>query len=158
MTFKSFASFISGVALAGMILAGALPALAGQAPDGNGPGVARVSVIQGSAVIQRGDSNTQTTAVINAPLLPGDYVSTGGTSRIELQFDGETAVRLGGSVQARITDNDPNNRALQLADGTVEVGIVHGDQPFQVDTPSVAFARKTKAIIALPSTGTAPLG
>jgi hypothetical protein len=138
MTFNSFASFISGVALVGMTLAGTLPASAEQAPDGNGPGVARVSVVQGSAVIQRGDSNTQATAVINAPLLPGDYVSTGGTSRIELQFGGETAVRLGGNVQARITDNDPNNRALQLADGTVEIGIVHGDQPFQVDTPSVS--------------------
>ena len=121
-----------------MTLGGTLPASAEQAPDGNGPGVARVSVVQGSAVIQRGDSNAQTTAVINAPLLPGDYVSTGGTSRAELQFDGETAVRLGGNVQARITDNDPNNRALQLADGTVEIGIVHGDQPFQVDTPSVS--------------------
>jgi hypothetical protein len=138
MTFKSFTSFVSGVALVGMIFAGTLPASAEQAPDGNGPGVARVSVVQGSAVIQRGDSNTQTTAVINAPLLPGDYVSTGATSRTELQFDGETAVRLGGNVQARITDNDPNNRAIQLADGTVEIGIVHGDQPFQVDTPSVS--------------------
>jgi hypothetical protein len=138
MTFKWFTSFISGVALIGMTLGSTLPAVAEQAPDGNGPGVARVSVIQGSAVVQRGDSNAQTTAVINAPLLPGDYVSTGGTSRAELQFDGETAVRLGGNVQARITDNDPNNRALQLADGTVEVGIVHGDQPFQVDTPSVS--------------------
>lgn len=138
MTFESFASFIAGVALVGMTLAGTLPASAEQAPDGNGPGVARVSLVQGSAVIQRGDSNTQTTAVINAPLLPGDYVSTGETSRTELQFDGETAVRLGGNVQARITDNDPNNRALQLADGTVEIGIVHGDQPFQVDTPSVS--------------------
>ncbi len=138
MTFKSFASFISGVALVGLTLAATLSASAEQAPDGNGPGVARVSVVQGSAVIQRGDSNTQTTAVINAPLLPGDYVSTGGTSRAELQFDGETAVRLGGNVQARVTDNDPNNRALQLADGTVEIGIVHGDQPFQVDTPSVS--------------------
>jgi FecR protein len=138
MAFKWFTGFISGLALVGMTLSGTLRASAEQAPDGNGPGVARVSVIQGSAVIQRGDSNTQTTAVINAPLLPGDYVSTGGTSRAELQFDGETAVRLGGNVQARITDNDPNNRALQLADGTVEIGIVHGDQPFQVDTPSVS--------------------
>ncbi|MGC9991204.1 MAG: DUF6600 domain-containing protein [Candidatus Cybelea sp.] len=138
MTFKWFTSFITGIALIGATLTSTLPASAEQAPDNNGPGVARVSVVQGSAVVQRGDSNTQTTAVINAPLLPGDYVSTGGTSRAELQFDGQTAVRLGGNVQARITDNDPNNRAIQVADGTVEVGIVHGDQPFQVDTPSVS--------------------
>jgi hypothetical protein len=138
MTFRWFASFITGVALVGATLTSTLPASAEQAPDNNGPGVARISVVQGEAVVQRGDSNTQTTAVINAPLLPGDYISTGGTSRAELQFDGETAVRLGGNVQVRITDNDPKNRAVQLADGTVEVGIVHGDQPFQVDTPSVS--------------------
>ncbi len=138
MTFKWFTSFITGAALVGATLSSTLPASAEQAPDNNGPGVARVSVVQGDVVVQRGDSNTQTTAVVNGPLLPGDYLSTGGTSRAELQFDGETAVRLGGNVQARITDNDPNNRAVQLADGTVEVGIVHGDQPFQVDTPSVS--------------------
>ena len=34
--------------------------------------------MQGSAVVQRGDSNKQVAAVVNAPLLPGDYISTGG--------------------------------------------------------------------------------
>jgi hypothetical protein len=127
---------ISGVALIGVTLTSALPAPAEQAPDKNGPGVARVSVIQGSAVVQRGDSQTQTAAVRNAPLLPGDYISTGATSRAELQFDGFTAVRLGGNVQARITNNDPNNRQMQLADGTAEIGLVRGGQPIQIDTPS----------------------
>ncbi|MBV9233602.1 MAG: FecR domain-containing protein [Candidatus Eremiobacteraeota bacterium] len=121
-----------------MTLGSALPAPAEQAPDKDGPGVARVSVIEGSAVVQRGDSHTQTAAVRNAPLLPGDYVSTGSTSRAELQFDGMTAVRLGGSVQARITNNDPTNRAMQLADGTVEIGIVRDGRAFQIDTPSVS--------------------
>ena len=46
-------------------------------------------------------------------------------------------MRLGGNVQARITNNDPSNRQLQLADGTVELGIVHGGEPVQIDTPSV---------------------
>ncbi len=31
-------------------------------------------------------------------------------------------------MQARVTNNDPNNRRLQLADGTVEVGIVRNGQ------------------------------
>jgi hypothetical protein len=136
MTSKWLTSLISGVALIGVTLTTALPAPAEQAPDKNGPGVARVSVIQGSAVVQRGDSQTQTAAVRNAPLLPGDYISTGSTSRAELQFDGFTAVRLGGNVQARITNNDPNNRQMQLADGTVEVGLVRNGQPIQIDTPS----------------------
>jgi hypothetical protein len=97
-----------------------------------------MSVVQGSTVIQRGDSNTQSDAVVNAPLLPGDYVSTGNSSRAELQYDGATAIRLGGNVQARVTNNDPNNRSLQLADGTVEIGLAKGSRDFQVDTPSVS--------------------
>jgi hypothetical protein len=134
---KWITSLICGVALVGTTLLSALPASAEQAPDKNGPGVTRVSVVQGSVVVQRGDSNKQVAAVVNAPLLPGDYISTGGTSRGELQFDGSTAVRLGGNVQARITNDDPNNRQLQLADGTIEVGLVRKTGVVQVDTPSV---------------------
>src|SRR5581483_9083379 len=119
-TSKRFFSLFCGVALMGSALfSTALSAAADPAPDKNGPGVARVSMISGSAVVQRGDSNEQVAAVVNAPLLPGDYISTGATSRAEVQFDGSTAVRLGGNVQARITNNDPNNRQLQLADGTI---------------------------------------
>jgi hypothetical protein len=143
MTVKSFTSLISGVAFVGVTLMSALPASAEQAPDKNGPGVARVSILQGSAVVQRGDSNQQVAAVVNAPLLPGDYISTGATTRAEVQFDGGSAVRLGGNVQARITDNDPNNRRMQLADGTIVVGLVHQSGPFQVDTPSVSVRAQT---------------
>lgn len=136
MTSKWITSLISGIALVGVTLTSAFPAAAEQAPDKNGPAVARVSVIQGSAVVQRGDSHTQSAAVRNTPLLPGDYISTGQTSRAEVQFDGETAVRLGGNVQARVTDNDPNNRRMQLADGTIEVGMVRNGQAIDIDTPS----------------------
>ncbi|HEY2474292.1 MAG TPA: DUF6600 domain-containing protein, partial [Candidatus Cybelea sp.] len=140
MTSNWFKNALCGAALMGISLGSVLPVSAEQAstPNKNGPGVARVSVLKGSAVVQRGDSNEQVKAVVNAPLLPGDYVSTAQTSRAELQFDGYTAVRLGGNVQARITNDDPNNRALQLADGTIEVGLVHDARQFQVDTPSVS--------------------
>ena len=142
MTSKWITSLISGVALIGMTLSSTFPAAAEQAPDKNGPGVTRVSVVQGSVVVQRGDSNKQVAAVVNAPLLPGDYISTGASSRGELQFDGSTAVRLGGNVQARITNDDPNNRQLQLADGTIVVGLVRNTGTVQVDTPSVTRSRE----------------
>jgi hypothetical protein len=138
MTSKWFTSLISATALTAFTLTSALPATAAeQAPDKNGPGVARVSVLNGQAVVQRGDSGKQVTATVNAPLLPGDYISTGTDSRAEVQLDGTAAVRLGGNVQARITANDPNDRALQIADGTVELGIVRNGNPVSVDTPSV---------------------
>jgi hypothetical protein len=68
-------------------------------------------------------------------MLPGDYTSTGNASRAELQFDGYTAVRLGGNVQARIVSDGPNR--LQLADGTIEIGMAQDGHAMQVDTPSV---------------------
>ncbi|HEY6487258.1 MAG TPA: DUF6600 domain-containing protein [Candidatus Cybelea sp.] len=145
MTSKWFTSVLCGAALVGVSLGSVTPVSADQAaPSKDGPGVARISVLNGSAVVQRGDSNEQVKAVINAPLLPGDYLSTGQTARAELQFDGYTAVRLGGNVQARITNDDPNNRQLQLADGTIEVGLVHDSRAFQVDTPSISVRSQQK--------------
>ena len=134
---KWITSLFSGAALIGMTLSSIVPAAAEQAPDKSGPGVTRVSIVEGSVVVQRGDSNKQVAAVANAPLLPGDYISTGASARGELQFDGSTAVRLGGNVQARITNDDPNNRQLQLADGTIVIGLVRNTAAVQVDTPSV---------------------
>ena len=111
-------------------------------PGTAGPGVVRVSVVEGSAVVQRGNSHVQTDAVRNAPMLPGDYISTGNTSRAELQFDGYTAIRLGGNAQARIVSNDPNDRRVQLADGTAAIGMMHDGEAMQVDTPSVSVRTK----------------
>jgi FecR protein len=133
-------SVISVVALVGVLLMSQLRTAHDQAapkPAINGPGVVRVSIVDGSAVVQSGESRVQTSAVPNAPMLPGDYISTGKTSRAELQFDGYTAVRLGGSAQVRIVSSDPNNRKVQLADGTVEIGMVRDGDTMQIDTPSV---------------------
>jgi hypothetical protein len=144
MTTKSIISVISAVAVGGVIILSTLRTPIERAPDRNGLGVVRVSVVEGSAVVQRADGNVQTNAVLNAPMLPGDYISTGKTSHAELQFDGYTAVRLGGDAQVRIVSNGPNNRKVQLAAGTIEIGLVRDGQTTQIDTPSVSVrARQT---------------
>ena len=141
MTTKSLSvisvSVIAVVAIVGALLTSVLRTSHERVPDKNGPSVVRVSVVEGSAVIQRGDSHVQTNAVPNAPMLSGDYIWTGKTSRAELQFDGYTAVRLAGSVQARIVNNDANIRKVQLAAGTIEVGMVRDGRTMEIDTPSV---------------------
>jgi hypothetical protein len=141
MTTKSLSvisvSVISVVALVGAMLTSVLRTSDERVPDRSGPSVVRVSIVEGSAVIQRGDSHVQTNAVPNAPMLTGDYIWTGKTSRAELQFDGYTAVRLAGSVQVRIVNNDPNNRKVQLAAGTIEIGMVRDGRTMEIDTPSV---------------------
>jgi hypothetical protein len=152
MTTKSLVSVISVIVIAVAALVGGLLAITLRTPVAQtsivrnsverrpslkGPGVVRVSVIDGSTVIQRGDSHVQTSAVRNAPMLPGDYISTGNASRAELQFDGFTAIRLGEDAQARIVSNDSTSRKMQLALGAMEIGMVRDGQAMQVDTPSV---------------------
>ncbi|HEY5427258.1 MAG TPA: FecR domain-containing protein, partial [Candidatus Tumulicola sp.] len=129
-------------ALAGAIAsAGALtpagPALA-QYTVAGAPGVANVSVTQGEVAIVRGDSGEQVAADINAPLLPGDYISTAGNSRAEVQFDGISMLRLAQNTQVRFVSLTPGSREIQVASGTAELAELQGaDGSAQIDTPSV---------------------
>jgi len=103
-----------------------------------GTGVARVSVIDGTLAIQRGDSSDSLAAAINAPILGGDYVISGDASRAEIQLDARAAVRLDGDVQMRFTFLDGNERSIQLAAGTLDVRIFGGSAAVtHVDTPSI---------------------
>jgi hypothetical protein len=56
------------------------------APDENN-GVARVSLMKGDVSTQRGDAGSWNAAVVNAPVLAGDRISTGDKARTELQLD-----------------------------------------------------------------------
>ncbi len=131
-----------GTALAGAIaltatLAAAQPAMA-QYTVAGAPGVANVSVVQGDVVIVRGDSGEQVAASINAPLLPGDYISTAGGSRSEVQFDGISMLRLAADTQVRLVSLNPRSREMQVAAGTVELAeLQSADGSPQIDTPSV---------------------
>jgi hypothetical protein len=103
-------------------------------------GVARISVIDGSVAVQRGDSAAPIDAVVNAPVLAADYITTGDASHAEVQFDGAAALRLGDNVQMRFTRIDQGNRQLQLAQGTIELRLMQGtDGENAIDTPSVSI-------------------
>jgi hypothetical protein len=102
-------------------------------------GVARVSLISGSVAVQRGDATTPSAAVINAPVLAGDYLTTGDDSRAEVEVDGGTVVRLGSGVQMRFTHLENDTRAIQLAEGTIELRLLRGtDGSSNIDTPSIS--------------------
>jgi hypothetical protein len=120
------------------VLAAAQPAGAQYATSG-APGVADISVVQGDVVIVRGDSGAQVGATINAPLLPGDYISTAGGSRAEVQLDGISMLRLAEDTQVRFVSLNPSSREVQLASGTAELAELQGaDGNPQIDTPSVS--------------------
>jgi FecR protein len=109
-----------------------------------GVGVARIALIRGQVAVQRGDSGTATAAAINAPVLGADYVTTGDDSRAEVQFDAASAVRLASNVQMRFTRIDAGERDIQLAEGTIELRLLRGDDGrSQIDTPSVSVRPRT---------------
>ena len=111
---------------------------AGVQAQSDDPGVAFVSTLNGNVNVQRGDSGDVEAAGVNAPLMVGDYVATAPNSRAEVQFDYGHVVRVGPNSQIRFEELERNDDTVQLADGTVGVGVLHATSQFtQVETPSV---------------------
>ena len=103
-------------------------------------GVARISVMHGNVTIQRGDSGDSVAAALNAPLTVGDYLSTNGGARTEVQLDNLNFIRVASDTQLRFTRLDPTDHELQLAAGTIELRVLrYNDANPQVDTPSVTL-------------------
>lgn len=127
-------------AIAAMMVGFTAPLAArADATDPTDAGVARISLIQGSVAVQRGDSNTPVDAAINAPVLGADYVTTGENGRAEVQFDGTSMIRLGSNVQMRFTHLDSAAREVQLAEGTIELRMLRRyDGSTLIDTPSIS--------------------
>lgn len=118
------------------VLATTAPSPAQTYPGGSG--VANVSVANGDVTVVRADSGEQVAAMVNAPVLPGDYVATGSNAEAEVQFDGISMLRFAPNTQVRFIRLDPGAREMQLASGTVDLAELQGiDGSPQVDTPSV---------------------
>src|SRR5882762_458651 len=66
------------------------------------PAVARISLIQGNVLVQRGDTGDWAAATLNQPLVSGDRISTGDGSQAELQLDHSNILRLGNNAHAKI--------------------------------------------------------
>jgi hypothetical protein len=120
----------------GLLCAAALPAHADDTA-----GVARVSLLNGTVTMQRADSGDTIAAVINAPVMAGDYLSTTtDSSRAEVQLDNANLVRAGSDAQLRFSQLDPTQSTVQVAAGTVELRVLAmTDVHPQVQTPSVAI-------------------
>jgi hypothetical protein len=139
-----FAATAFALAIAAPLAAAAQDDSAARSSAADGTGVARLSIIDGNVAVQRGDSGNSLSAAPNTPLLGGDYVTTGDSSRAEIQLDGYAHVRLDGDVQLRFTHLDTTERSLQLAAGTVELRLLDGpDAVTTIDTPSIAIAARS---------------
>jgi uncharacterized protein DUF6600/FecR-like protein len=123
---------------------GAPPAQAGQTDqdaqtqkDPN-QGVARISLIQGDASTQRGDSGDWMAAALNGAVVSGDKVSTADGARMELQLDFANTLRLSGNTEADIADFTHNHIQLQIAQGLIDYTVLKTNQAdLEIDTPNV---------------------
>ncbi|HLY20499.1 MAG TPA: FecR family protein [Bryobacteraceae bacterium] len=102
-------------------------------------GVARISIVSGEVSVRRGDSGDWVAAVVNAPLMVEDRVSTGTGSRAEVQFDSANLIRIGAHAEIRLAQLDPARYNVQLAHGTVTFRMLRDSQAqVELDTPTVS--------------------
>ena len=103
------------------------------------PGVGRISVVSGEVSTQRGDSGDWVATTVNAPVAPGDQVSTGAHSRTEIQLDYANILRLDQSTLAKVADLTRTRIQIQVAQGLVNFDVLKGSEAeAEIDTPSVA--------------------
>jgi hypothetical protein len=118
---------------------GSAPAYNTPAPVENN-GVARVSLIHGDVSTQRGDSKDWSAAVLNAPVLAGDRVSTGDKARTELELDYANTLRLSEHTQANIAQLTRSQIQIQIGRGMANYTVYRGsDADAEIDTPNVAI-------------------
>ncbi len=101
-------------------------------------GVARVSLIQGDASTQRGDSGDWVAATLNGAVVSGDKVSTSAGSQAELQLDYANILRLSGNSEADFADFTHQHIQLQIAQGLIDYTVLKTNQAdIELDTPNV---------------------
>jgi hypothetical protein len=111
------------------------------APDGQyepGRAVARISLLNGDVSMRRGDSQDVIAATVNAPVMAGDAILTGSSSRGEIQLDSANMLRFSPNSEVRFAGMDVNSFQIQIAAGTVLLRVLRPSQAqVELDTPSV---------------------
>lgn len=135
------------------VVALATPAWAAQTdrpgpPDGaNGSpslGVARVSLADGDVTVQHGKSGDWEQARSGRPLVAGDRIATGRSSRAEVHVGPGNFIRLSGESELRIGDLGNRRYQVDVVKGIITYSELRGgDADIDIDTPQ-AIVRPMK--------------
>jgi hypothetical protein len=102
--------------------------------------VARISLIHGDVSSQRGDSGDWAPVVLNQPIVSSDKISTGASSRAEVQLDHGNIVRLGDNTVAGIAGLSRSQIQIQVDRGLIDYSVFKGsDAAAEIDTANVAI-------------------
>ncbi len=114
----------------------------GETPDNPAtqPAVGHISFIHGNVSIQRGDSGDWIAATLNTPLEAGDRVSTGDSSRAEVQLDYANIIRLDQNSTVKITNLNQGQIQVQVGEGLASYSVLPNNQAdVEIDTPNSAI-------------------
>ncbi|MCP5111114.1 MAG: hypothetical protein GY953_09785, partial [bacterium] len=125
------------VLLLGLAMPGWVPA---QEPEDDGPGVARLSVMNGEVTIRRGDSGDWVAAALNAPIVTSDAVFVGRSSRAEVQLDSSNMVRMADETELRFAELEYQRFQVQVAKGTIMLSVLRdNDSEVDINTPNISI-------------------
>ncbi len=124
--------------LAACVVVSALPLLARSYPR-QGPGVARVSLLQGDVSLLRAGAQSWDAVSLNAPLVDGDEIYVAPNGRSELEFDAADVLRLADGANVKIAAFAGRRLQLQLVAGTVSLTTVgRSFLDTEIDTPNMS--------------------
>jgi len=105
--------------------------------------VARISFIRSEAQIKRADSEEWERAGQNLPLVEGDEIATDGRTRLEIQFNSYTHLRLSEKSRLKITTLRDEGVAVSLPQGTLTLRARNFDKArgyFEIDAPQTTVS------------------
>ncbi len=106
----------------------------------DGPGVGRVSYVQGDVSSQRGDNAEWVALTMNAPIAPGDRVAVGANSRAEVQLDSADVLRLSANTTANAVNLSRSAIQVQIGQGLADYSVLRGSEAnTEIDTPNASI-------------------
>jgi hypothetical protein len=114
------------------------------------PGYMRISLIEGDVQIRTSDSGDWGPASINGPLAEGDQVWTPRGSRVELQLNNGTYIRLDQNSALQILSEDSDSSQFYLTQGRVYINFnPPRGSVIQFDTPDASTRAFNRAIFRI---------
>jgi len=105
--------------------------------------VARLSFIHGSAKVRHAGEKDWTKVTLNLPIVEGDEVVTDSDSRVEVQFDKDSHLRLEENSYLKVSTLQPAGIAVSINLGTMNVRLREFNkdaQFFEIDAPKTTLA------------------
>ncbi len=105
--------------------------------------VARISILRGEAQIRHLNSQDWERVTNNLPVVEGDEIATDADSRLEIQFNKDTYLRLSENAYLKVTTLRDEGIALSLPNGTMSLRVLNFDKDrtfFEIDAPQLTVA------------------